>query len=288
MRKQLSMKRTIVAFILFSCIGCFPDDHANAEPKGHPQRDQVASHERPQVLAAARKSNSPSPVVILFEIDPWLMVVGSDSPAFALYEDGTVIQRTETGFSKATLTKEESAKFLEQLDLRALSQLYGSYQPTDRTDQPEHVLLIYQGEKPAFVSVYGSLETNDVRSKLPSEIVAAFEKVKAFEHSQSRAWVPEHVEVMIWPYEYAPEPSIMWPKDWPGLNDPRTIKRGDDSFSVFFPSTNLSALRAFLEQRSEKGAIEIDGRKWAASIRFPFPQESHWMGPNTDVESAAP
>lgn len=287
MREQLSMKRVIVAFILVSCIGCSPDEHANAEPKGHPQQDQVAFYERPQMLAAARKSNLPSPVVILLEKDPWAMVVGSDSPAFALYEDGTVIQRTEIGFSKATLTKEESTKFIEQLNLSTLSQLHGGYDPTEVTDQPEQVLLIYQGEKPTFVSVYGSLEQREVRSKLPSEIVAAFEKVKAFKYSPSRAWVPEHVEVMIWPYEYAPDPSITWPEGWPGLNDPKTIKRGDDSFSIFIPSTKLSALRAFLKRRSEKGAVEIDGRKWAASIRFPFPHESLWMRPNPDVETAA-
>ena len=154
----------------------------------------------------------------------------------------------------------------------------------DATDQPSQDLLIYQGKEPVFISVYGSLKDSAVRSKLPNEVVAAYDTLKGFHHPRSRSWLPENVEVMLWPYEYAPDPSIKWPKEWPGLNDPRTIRRGDDSFSVYLPSTSLAQLRAFLKRRSDKGAVEIDGRKWSASIRFPFPQEQLWMAPHPELE----
>ena len=82
---------------------------------------------------------------------------------------------------------------------------------------------------------------------------------------------------MIWPYEYAPEASIVWPKNWPGLHDVSTVKRGD-SYSIFVPSADYAAVRHFLDTEKEKGAVEIGGKKWAVSIRMPFPGERSWMG----------
>jgi hypothetical protein len=35
------------------------------------------------------------PLVLLTEYNPWAMVIGSDSPTFALYGNGTVIWRAE-------------------------------------------------------------------------------------------------------------------------------------------------------------------------------------------------
>ena len=33
------------------------------------------------------------PIVVLVETDPWLMVIGSDVPTFALYENGQIITK---------------------------------------------------------------------------------------------------------------------------------------------------------------------------------------------------
>jgi len=33
------------------------------------------------------------PIVVLIETDPWLMVIGSDVPTFALYESGQIIYK---------------------------------------------------------------------------------------------------------------------------------------------------------------------------------------------------
>lgn len=282
MTKQLGTTRTAISFLLtISCIACTPAKQATVQP----QPDQVLFFERPLTLAAARKSNEPSPLVVLLERDPWLMVVGSDSPAFALYEDGTVIRRTSTGFRKSRLTGKELGQLLAGLNLEAMPPLYGRYEAEDSTDQPEQDLLIYQGNKPVFISVYGSLDQPEVRSKIPKAIVAAYDALKAFDHSPSREWLPDNIEVMVWPYEYAPEPSIKWPEEWPGLNDPNTVERGESSFSIYMPSARLGDVRAFLDRRSAKGAVEIDGRKWSASIRFPFPQEKLWMAPHPELDS---
>lgn len=281
MFRQLSGASITVALLLVSsATGCTP-----AEPtKVQPQPDQVLFFERPQTLAAARKANSPSPVLVLLENNPWAMVLGADSPTFALYEDGTIIQRTPTGFMTARLTAKELEKLLAGLHLEAMPPLYGRYHAAESTDQPKQDLLIYWGKRPVFISVYGSLKDPEVRSKIPTEIVAIYDKLSGFGHSPSEEWLPDNIEVMIWPYEHAPDPSIKWPDGWPSLSDPKTVRRGEDSFSIYIPSTKLNETLAFLESGTKKGAVEIDGKKWSASVRFPFPHEELWMAPHPELD----
>lgn len=277
--------RTTLPLIFLCFISCSAAETLEVEQKAvQPQPEQVLFFERPLTLAAARKSDEPSPLVVLLDSDPWAAVTGSDSPSFALYEDGMVIQRTAAGFSTVRLIDQELKPFLERLNLRALPQFYGRFEADDATDQPDQDLLIYADEKPIFVSVYGSLKDPEVRSRIPKEVSAAYDRLSAFKHPKSRAWLPENVEVMIWPYEHALEPSIRWPREWPGLGDPKTIRRGSDSFSIFMPSQKLAELRAFLKRRSAKGAIVIGGQKWSAAIRFPFPHEELWMAPHPELK----
>jgi hypothetical protein len=248
----------------------------------HPQRDQVQFFERPKTLAAAKTSGMAMPALVLIESDPWLDMIGSDSPSFALYEDGTLIQRKGSGFVSTQLTPQSRDKLLRTLSVEALHPFYGEFIATTTTDQITEDLLVYHGAKPVFISVYGSLADPEVRSKIPPQVVAAFDKVKTYNPPAERPWLPDKIEVMVWPYEYAPDASTEWPRDLPDLQDPNTISRGD-SFSIFVPASKLSEVRAILASRKEKGAIQINGKKWAASIRFPFPQEQLWMAPNNEV-----
>lgn len=290
---KLGGMRTIwLVWVLAFLVGCnepepppTPAPDRTQHSAVQPERDQVSFFERPLTLAAMRRSGAPSPIIVLLENDPWAEVVGSGSPSFALYDDGSVIQQTASGFTTARLSEREVRQLLERLRPNVLSRFYGRFDVADATDQPDQDLLIYSGERPVFVSVYGSLRQDEIRSRIPEPIVAAYDTLTAFAHPGSLPWLPEYVEVMIWPYEYAPDPSIQWPSDWPGLDDSRTVRRGEDSFSIYLPSARLPELRSFLEGRNERGAVEIGGRKWSASIRFPFPQEQLWMAPHPELDS---
>jgi hypothetical protein len=239
---------------------------------------QVARLNCPSALAAARESEVPAPVLILIETNPWGMVMGADAPAFALYEDGRTIYRTGSGYRSVKLSPGELNRFVESLELGSLTGLGGGYTATESTDQPRNLLLVYGRKDPIFISVYGSLEDEEVRTKLPPAIAAVRDKLQSFEDGRASKWLPVEVEVMIWPYDYAPEPSIVWPKKWPGLDAPTTRKRGD-SFSLYVPSADMESLGAFLATQRDKGAVEIGGKKWAASFRLPFPHERLWMAP---------
>ncbi len=176
------------------------------------------------------------------------------------------------------------ARLFADLNLDYLGQLHGHYDAAPMTDQPEATILDYRRDKATIVSVYGSLSSPKVRRKTPNTIVSVYDKLKGFDRP-GIDWLPDKVEVMVWPYEYAPEASIVWPEDLPDLTDASTVQRGD-SFSIYVPSSKLRQVRDFLARRKEKGAIEIGGRKWAAAIRFPFPAEHLWMAPNTEAEES--
>lgn len=243
-------------------------------------RSQTAFFDRPVELAVARASSKPHPLIVMLTTDPWLMVVGSDSPAFALYSDGTAIFRTKAGLETAKLNQIELADLVQTFENPDLAALAGGYDAADATDQPDNRLLVYGNKVPLYISVYGSLDDKSVRTRLPSAITEAFDKLRGFHVSNAHVWLPDKIEVMVWPYEYVPDQSIVWPKRWPHLDDPTTRKRRD-SYSIFISSSELSALTAFLAGRKEKGAVEIDGKKFATSIRLPFPHESLWMAPAT-------
>src|SRR5947207_391514 len=49
------------------------------------------------LLDTPKERDAGRPVLVLVETDPWAMVLGSDSPRFALYENGLAIYRTQDG-----------------------------------------------------------------------------------------------------------------------------------------------------------------------------------------------
>ena len=228
----------------------------------------------------------PRPIVVLIVTSPWSMVVGAETPRFALYEDGRVIyvERTsareythmqarltpaELANVKATLLGFATVPVPKEIDLRP-----------GWTDQPGSLFLLDVDGHTLVTSVYGlgalagadREPTVDQAGKatLPASIRDLHRYLTEFRVPGARKWIPNQLEVMLWDYSYAPETSIRWPATWPGLSDPTTRKRGN-AYSIFLPGTEEPALQAFLASRKPRGAVEIDGKKWAASYRPVFP-----------------
>ncbi len=229
----------------------------------------------------------PRPVAVLLTTSPWSMVIGADTPWFALYDDGQVIFVEQTPGGDYThmadrLTPSEMAEVKAKL-------LAFIAQPLPKkidlrpglTDQPEtHFFLDVDGHK--FVtSVYGlgtparadnrAADGRDGGDVLPANIKGLHQYLAEFHSATAKEWVPDQLEVMLWDYSYAPDASIQWPANWPGLNDPATLKRGD-AYSIFLPGTQEEALVAFLATRKERGAVKLGGKKWSASYRRVFPR----------------
>lgn len=231
---------------------------------------------------AADQSECSDPELILTEFDPWAMVIGSDSPTFAYYANGNGIyqsfeQNKGWQFKIASVSQRDKST-LASLIANACDEFENStrwqYTLSHWTDQPTITTEMFCFSKWVTVSAYGDMrKTPEVRKKAPQEFRKLYEHIVSFDPDDAQIWIPTLVEVMIWPYEYAPDESVKWPQNWPDINSPRTIKSGD-SYSIFISYERSSDLKKLLSTRKKKGAVEINGRKWAVATRIPFPHEN--------------
>jgi len=237
----------------------------------------------------------PKPLLVVIERDPWAMVMGSDSPRLALYDDGTLICASEKPSMEQPFVSRKianTAKFGKEIAPFDLTKLGKSYLLSNATDQI--TTIIWTPAKS--IGIYGNWrrsrssdrETSPIlrgigerekkmKEYLPQEIRSILEHVDEQIKVGGAPWLPEKIEVMFWPYEYAPDESIIWPKEWPDLYAKETRQRRENSFSVYLTSVKFGDLLRFFRTRKEKGAVLINGKKMADYVRFPFPGEGAWM-----------
>jgi hypothetical protein len=235
----------------------------------------------------------PRPLAILIQTNPWAMAIGSDTPTIAVYEDGQVIfiqkEKERSFYVHKQLTPKELEMVHKQLaSFGDYSQVKTNYNLAPNiTDMPKTRIYVNLNGKEMATSIYGLLlpgtrlpgytafDRKGQADTLPAVLRELCDYLVNLKFADAAEWTPQYVEVMIWDYSYAPQKSIHWPKSWPGLQSPHTIKRGD-SYSIFLPGKELPQLRAFLKTQKEKGAVEIGGKKWTVSARYTFPSEPVW------------
>jgi hypothetical protein len=240
--------------------------------------------------ATFKPFEGPKPIAVLIEQNPWLMVIGSDVPRVAVYENGDVIFLKQTGkddyeFRIAHLAPEEIQSLERTWDplVNVQPKSYYDLLP-GMSDAHTTKLYVSEGNRAVAVNVYGldcddGPQFIDAASKgkdaPPAELFRVHQRLCDIDFKNSEKWTPKYVEVLLWDYHYAPDKSIYWPKDWPDLKSDRAFQRGD-MWSIFFDAAQLPRLNAFLKTQKEKGAVEVDGRKWSVAYRYTFPSEPVW------------
>lgn len=228
------------------------------------------------------------PLVLLYEYNPWAMVIGSDSPSFALYDDGLLIfartnQEGRPEYVSLILSEQERAGFLAALPVKQFYELRPDYELDLATDQPTTVLYVGDGTRLKSVRVYGNLQ-RPLKEDDPRAFVQIYQKLKSFQDTRAARWMPEKVELMIWPFESAGA-VLPWPKDWPDTAHPTTKKRGTGkvsiNYSIYLTPAQYENLRKQIERKSVD-ALLINKQKWAFSFRFPFPNEDSWRKKASD------
>lgn len=210
--------------------------------------------------------------LILYERDPWLMAIGSDSPVFAHYSDGLTIFLSGKTYKSVCLKEAESAELLGRFS--TLGDIEPHYSSSDWTDQPTTELYFRNAGELKRVTIYGGLKaTASHGTALPKALVENLGYLASYSHAGATDWSPAYFEVMVWPYGYAPEESIIWPKGFPDLDSPSTIKRGNSLYSIYLPYSKQQEFLTFIRTRKERGAVLINGKKWAVETRIPFPHE---------------
>jgi hypothetical protein len=217
------------------------------------------------------------PLVLLTEYNPWAMVVGSDTPTFALYVDGTVIywrgDRVSGKYLVAHLSPAQVSRWVESAHLAQLDQFKSCYSISDSTDAPTNVLVVKTLQGFRSIEVYGSIRhlENVPERSLPTDLQAAFAMLLRFNAEGAIPWQPRYFEVIIWPFTYA-KSTAKWPSRFPNLSDKNTQRDGT-GYRLFLPITELDRYKAFIAAVKPTQAVFLGGRKWSVSARFPFPHE---------------
>jgi len=231
------------------------------------------------------------PIAILIEHDPWAMVIGADIPRVSIYADGTVIR-----LEKGSPTR-KAQLFVSQLKGDEWERVRKAIHPAESfwelrdeynvapnvTDLITTELVVTEDERFKRIQAYGysaeawtppaqtiMLKEDAKSDSLPREFDRICLALATLKPNNERVWSPRYVEVMIWPYEYAPDESLEWPARWPNLTSPMAFQRGA-SYSLILPGSELSALEAFVARRGQRQAIQISGRKWAIAYRPVMP-----------------
>lgn len=237
--------------------------------------------------------DGPKPILVFIQTDPWAMVIGSDSPRVAVYENGDVVFSRKVDERRrlhaVSLDKAGLEKIREKLKpVLALQDVKAEYDlKPNVTDLPEAMFYVRDGTREIATTVYGLMSADTELpaytefpagpkpTRPPSELLALHKWLCEIDFPNSKEWSPRYVEVMLWDYSYAPEASIRWPAEWPSLKSERAFPRGD-SYSIFLDGSLLPKLREFLATRKEKGAVEIEKKKMSAAYRLTFPSEPIW------------
>jgi hypothetical protein len=235
----------------------------------------------------------PVPIAVFIQSSPWTDVVGAETPRVVIYENGEVIFQKKVDeqfvYHHVVLDEDALAKVRDELrPVLALKDLKPRYNMAPKvTDQPTAMFYLRDGERARTSRVYGlkapgtKLPAYTVFPDAPKPDVPPVELRKLHkrlyrgEFPKSEAWAPKFIEVLLWDYSYAPEPSIVWPKEWPSLESDRAVQRGD-SYSIFLDASLLPKLQEFRASRKPRGAVELGGKKWALSARYVFPGEPIW------------
>jgi hypothetical protein len=220
------------------------------------------------------------PVIVLIEKNPWLWVVGSDSPTFALYDDGLVvysINREQADYFSAVLDSSAWSDLIQStIGDGTLDSIAQETKASNSTDQMNNVLLYSDGKGLRVKSVYGALRTDKTaRERTPSPFLRAFDKLTSFHSDDAKPWLPEKIEIMIQEFGGKLEP-VSWPQGWPDVNSSESVKRGD-LYSLFLESNHFGEYKRLTSSLKKGQPIRISGKNWSSSFRLPFPEERYWM-----------
>ncbi len=217
------------------------------------------------------------PIVVLFETNPWLMVIGSDVPTFALYENGQIIYKKVVNkkwkYFEVKNDVETTQKIIKSLGITDnLMQQPDYIEASSSTDQPTNILIL-NFDTLREISVYGSLEErkSEARRNVPEDFINVYDNIKKFKSKNAEDWVSDYIEVLLTDYSHSPEEPKEWPENWPNFENETTIKRSETLYSLYLPKEHFEDFKNLISDLGEKQAVEIGGKKFSVSYRLPFP-----------------
>jgi hypothetical protein len=217
------------------------------------------------------------PILVLIETNPWLRVIGSDVPSFALYENGQIIYKKlvdkEWKYFELTNDRETTLNIFNSFEISDdLINLPNHTRASDWTDQPTNILILNNGTFKQ-ISVYGNLRDikDETKTKTPESFLLVYNKIIGFDSESANQWLPEVIEVMATEYSHSPEEPVKWNEEWNDIKSQTTVKRRKGLYSIYLDRKDFNDFIALLKCLKRKQAVEINGKKFSLSYRLPFP-----------------
>lgn len=220
------------------------------------------------------------PIIVFIERDPWRMVIGSDSPAFVLYNTGLVIYRQDNHYQSVVLATSEYEDLLQDLAITdEFLNLDEYYDLALATDQPTNTIHVWNEGELKTVSVYGNLHTGDFLGpdEVPATFSHLFDIMTTYQHPDATEWFPDRIELLLWATDDTS--GVAYPANFPTLDTPFAVRRGAERFSVFIDAADLDQLNDLHEESS---VLLTNETGWWYSWRVPFPSEWTWRYLNAD------
>lgn len=221
--------------------------------------------------------NYGQPIIVLIESNPWLMVIGSDVPTFALYENGQIIYRKVVDnrykYFEVKNDKEKTQAIIKSFGITGSLMVQADYvEASSWTDQPKNIMLL-DFDTFRQIVVYGNLQNieNEARSKTPQDFLTVYDNIRNFEDQSAMEWFPDTIEVMATRYSHSPDIPLQWNSSWSDISSSSTVQRNEDLYSIYLNKKYFNDFLKLLDSVKEKQAVEINGKKYSLTYRLPFP-----------------
>lgn len=225
------------------------------------------------ILHAQEYIDYGNPIIVLTEYNPDALILYYDSPTFCLYDTGIIIYKDGelNDYVSVKLNEKESDGFISSLNIaEAFYDLPRDIATSTWTDQFYNEITLNL-ESSARVEVYGNLRDNDeCRDNTPKPFLNLYDKLIEYKNSNTEIWRPKKIEVMLREFNYSREEPAKWSADWPSLSD-SNYSEEDDFISIYLDSHYYEQFMNFLNGLDENQAVEINGKTYAVTYRFPFP-----------------
>ncbi|MBK9579119.1 MAG: hypothetical protein IPO40_18785 [Fibrobacteres bacterium] len=227
------------------------------------------------------------PVLVLYETNALTFYPFSESPAFALYDNGEVIftrkdpQGHGIKYFHEKLQKEEFFDFIRKTEFDTILDESGENKSfSEDTDQPDNYVYRFSSKNVWFYRYYGDLRStgSPARKRAPQRLIQLFDRLAQYAPLRGlQEWIPDQYELIAQCNE-AKGKTAPWPKSLPDLKSPITKKMDETIASLFLTKDQYQAYQAAEATRPDGLKFRISGRSCFLVTRIPFPLENLWMG----------
>lgn len=226
------------------------------------------------------------PILVLYETNALTFYPFSESPAFALYDNGEVIftrkdpQGNDIRYFHEKLEKEEFFEFIRKAEFDTILDESGENKSySDASDQPLNYVYRFSSKSVWFYRYYGDLRSpgSTARKQAPQRLIQLFDRLAQYAPLRGlQEWSPDRYE-LIAQCKDTKEATAPWPRNIPDLNSASTKKMDETISSLFLTKDQFQVYQAARAKKSADRNFRISGRSCFLVTRIPFPHEDLWM-----------